>query len=262
MTGAFDEFRLLHRPGDPLVLPNAWDFASAASLVRAGFRAIGTTSLGVAAAAGLPDARGETRAETYALARRLSRLDCLVTVDIEGGFSDNPGDVARLAFDLASAGAVGVNIEDGRSDGGLTDVARQQELIRAVKRRVPHLFVNARTDTYWLRPDDPDLDETVARVRAYRDAGADGVFVPGLAAPDDIRRVVAATDAPLNVLFLAGRLTVPALAELGVGRISTGSLLFRAALGATVAAAQAVARGDDAPPGAPSYADVVALVGD
>ena len=74
MTGVFDEFRALHRPGDPLVLPNAWDFASAASLVRAGFRAIGTTSLGVAAAAGLPDARGEARAETYALARRLSRL--------------------------------------------------------------------------------------------------------------------------------------------------------------------------------------------
>jgi 2-methylisocitrate lyase-like PEP mutase family enzyme len=84
--------------------------------------------------------------------------------------------------------------------------------------------------------------------------------VPGLAAPDDIRRVVAATDAPLNVLFLAGQLTVPALAELGVARISTGSLLFRAAVGAAVATAQAVARGDDAPPGAPSYADVVGLV--
>ncbi len=262
MTGAFDEFRALHRPGDPLVLPNAWDFASAASLVRAGFRAIGTTSLGVAAAAGLPDARGETRAETYALALRLSRLDCLVTVDIENGFSDHPGDVARLAFDLASAGAVGVNIEDGRSDGVLGDVGRQQEVIRAIKRRVPHLFVNARTDTYWLRPDNPDLDETVARVRAYRDAGADGVFVPGLAAPDDIGRVVAATDAPLNVLFLPGRLTVAALAELGVARISTGSLLFRVAVGAAVSAAQAVARGDDTPPGAPSYADVVALVGD
>jgi 2-methylisocitrate lyase-like PEP mutase family enzyme len=262
MTAAFDEFRALHRPGDPLVLPNAWDFASAASLVRAGFRAIGTTSLGVAAAAGLPDAEGRTRAETYALARRLGRLDCRVTVDIEGGFSDHPEDVARLAFDLASAGAVGVNIEDGRSDGSLADITRQQELIRAMKRRVPHLFVNARTDTYWLRPEHPDLDETVARVRAYRAAGADGVFVPGLATPDDITRVVAATDAPLNVLFLAGRLRVPALADLGVARISTGSLLFRAALGATVATALAVARGDDAPSGAPSYADVVALVGD
>jgi 2-methylisocitrate lyase-like PEP mutase family enzyme len=262
MTGASDEFRGLHRPGDPLVLPNAWDFASAASLVRTGFRAIGTTSLGVGASAGLPDAQGKTRAETYALASRLSRLDCLVTVDIEGGFSDHPEDVARLAFDLASAGAVGVNIEDGRPDGGLADVKPQQELIRAMKRRVPHLFVNARTDTYWLRPDRPDLDETVARVRAYRDAGADGVFVPGLAEPDDIRHVVAATDAPLNALFLAGRLTVPVLAELGVARISTGSLLFRAALRATVDTALAVARGDDVPPGAPSYADVVALVGD
>jgi 2-methylisocitrate lyase-like PEP mutase family enzyme len=261
MTGAFDEFHALHRPGDPLVLPNAWDFASAASLVRAGFRAIGTTSLGVAAAAGLPDAQGRTRAETYALARRLSRLGCLLTVDIEGGFSDHPDDVARLAFDLASAGAVGVNIEDGRSDGSLADVGRQQDLIRAMKRRVPHLFLNARTDTYWLRPDDPDIEETVARVRAYRDAGADGVFVPGLAAPEDIRQVVAATDAPLNVLFHPGRLSVPSLAELGVGRISTGSLLFRAALGAAVATARAVARGGDARPDGPSYGDVVALVG-
>jgi 2-methylisocitrate lyase-like PEP mutase family enzyme len=260
MTGAFDEFHALHRPGDPLVLPNAWDFASAASLVRAGFRAIGTTSLGVAAAAGLPDAQGRTRAETYALARRLSSLGCLLTVDIEGGFSDHPDDVARLAFDLASAGAVGVNIEDGRSDGSLADVGRQLELIRAMKRRVPHLFVNARTDTYWLRPDDPDIEETVARVRAYRDAGADGVFVPGLAALEDIRRVVAATDAPLNVLFHPGRLSVPALAELGVGRVSTGSLLFRAALGAAVATARAVARGEDTRPDGPSYADVVALV--
>jgi len=262
MTGSFDEFRALHRPGDPLVLPNAWDFASAASLVGAGFRAIGTTSLGVAAAAGLPDAQGRTRAETYALVRRLSRLDCLVTVDVEGGFSDHPEDVARLAFDVASAGAVGVNIEDGRPDGGLANVGRQRELIRAMKRRVPHLFVNARTDTFWLSPDDPDIDETIARVSAYRDAGADGVFVPGLAAPEDIGRIVAATDAPLNVLFLAGRLTVPALAELGVARISTGSLLFRAALRATVDTALAVARGDDAPPGAPSYADVIALVDD
>jgi 2-methylisocitrate lyase-like PEP mutase family enzyme len=260
MTGTFDEFRALHRAGKPLVLPNAWDFASAAGLVRAGFRAIGTTSLGVAAAAGLPDAAGLTRAETHALTRRIGRLDCLLTVDVEGGFSDYPEDVARLAYDLASAGAVGVNIEDGRADGDLAAIGRQQDLIRAIKRRVPHLFVNARTDTHWQPKAEPDLDETVARVQAYRAAGADGVFVPGLASSDDIRVTVAATDAPLNILFQPGRHSVAGLAALGVARISTGSLLFRAALGAAVGTALAVVRGQEVATDLPGYADVAALV--
>jgi 2-methylisocitrate lyase-like PEP mutase family enzyme len=260
LTGVFDEFRAMHRPGDPFVLPNAWDFTSAAALADAGFRAVGTTSLGVAAAAGLPDAEGRTRAETYALTRRIGGLPCLVTVDIEGGFSDHPEDVARLAYDLASVGAVGVNIEDGRSDGTLAPVEHQRDLIRAIKRRVPHLFVNARTDTHWLRPNDPDLHETVERVRAYRDAGADGVFVPGIVDPVAIRAVVGATDAPLNVLFMPGRHSITRLADLGVARISTGSLLFRAALNATVATARALASGDEVSGALPSYADVTALV--
>jgi 2-methylisocitrate lyase-like PEP mutase family enzyme len=259
MTAMFDEFRALHRRGEPLLLPNAWDFASAAALVDAGFHAIGTTSLGVAAAAGLPDASGLTRAETYALARRLGRLPCLLTVDIESGFSEHPEDVARLAYDLAATGAVGVNIEDGRPDGELAPVGRQVELIRAIKRRVPHLFVNARTDTHWLHPLDPDLADTIERLRIYRDAGADGVFVPGLFDPDDVRAVVSGVDAPLNVLFLPGRHTVASLAGLGVARVSTGSLLFRAALRATVSTAVAVARGADVPTELPTYGEVMAL---
>ncbi|WP_174514876.1 isocitrate lyase/phosphoenolpyruvate mutase family protein, partial [Streptacidiphilus anmyonensis] len=116
-----DAFRALHhRPGELLLLPNAWDHASAASLAAAGFAAVGTTSLGVAAAAGLPDATGATRAETLRLARVIGRGAFLLSVDIEGGFSDDPGEVAALAVELSEAGAVGVNLEDGRADGSLT----------------------------------------------------------------------------------------------------------------------------------------------
>lgn len=147
----FEAFRALHRAGRPLFLPNAWDRASAAALAARGFPAIGTTSLGVAAAAGLPDAAGATRETTLWLARDLVRLPVLVSVDIEGGFGSTPEDVAELAAGLERLGVAGVNIEDGRPGGaGLTDPAAQCELIAAVKRTAPGLFVNARTDTYWL----------------------------------------------------------------------------------------------------------------
>jgi 2-methylisocitrate lyase-like PEP mutase family enzyme len=116
-------FHALHQGDRPLLLPNAWDYASAAALAEAGFAAIGTTSLGVAAANGLPDGKGVTRAETLALARRLRRLPCPVTVDVEGGFSDDPAEVADLAEEVAAAGAVGVNLEDGHADDAVAEGA-------------------------------------------------------------------------------------------------------------------------------------------
>nr|WP_246019442.1 isocitrate lyase/phosphoenolpyruvate mutase family protein [Saccharothrix australiensis] len=240
-------FHRLHAGPEPLVLPNAWDHASAAALVRAGFPAIGTTSLGVAAAAGLPDAAGVARAETLALARRLVRLPVPVTVDVEAGF----GDVRGLAAELADLGVAGVNIEDGRGDG-LADPAEQADLLRAFKDAAPHLFLNARVDTHWLRV---DRESTVERALRYVDAGADGVFVPGLAADRDIAEVVEAVPVPVNVL---AQRDVRALAALGVRRISTGSLLFRAAVRATVATARAVRDGE--PVGeVPGYDEVRAL---
>jgi 2-methylisocitrate lyase-like PEP mutase family enzyme len=253
------EFADLHRPGDPLFLPNAWDFASAAWLARAGFRAIGTTSLGVAAAAGIPDGLGATREPTTQLVNRLSSLPCLVTVDIEGGFSEDIGSVTGLVKELSEAGAVGVNIEDGRGNSRLADVEVQAELIAAIKAATPGVFVNARTDTYWLYPQQPDLDETIARTKAYEAAGADGIFVPGLIEYPDIVAVASATRLPLNVLFLPGRRTVSQLAALGVARISTGSLLFRAGLQAALDTAIAV-RNDREPAGKlPSYQDINSL---
>ncbi len=254
MTG----FSALHRAGAPLLLPNAWDYASGAVLAQAGFAAVGTTSLGVAAAAGKPDAAGATRAETLALAAALVRLPVPVTVDIEGGFGDTPEQVAGLAAELAGLGIAGVNLEDGRPDGTLGDLARQADLISAIKERAPELFVNARTDAYWLERPEP-LDEALRRVAVFAQAGADGVFVPGIAAEDDIAAAVAAVPLPLNVLLGPGGHSVARLAELGVRRVSLGSLLYRAALHAAVQTARAVATGE-VPGGLPTYGDVVALL--
>ncbi|MFF1695734.1 isocitrate lyase/phosphoenolpyruvate mutase family protein [Streptomyces sp. NPDC058257] len=253
-----DQFRALHRAGEPLLLPNAWDHASAAALAHGGFPAIGTTSLGVAAAAGKADATGGTREETLHLARGLARLPALLTVDIEGGFSERPDEVAALAAELVRAGVVGVNIEDGRPDGTLTGTAQQCELIRAIKETVPDLFVNARTDTYWLGAG--GAGETERRASAYRLAGADGLFVPGLQDEEAIGGLVAEViDIPLNILYAPGALTYRRLAELGVRRVSSGSLLFRAALHAAVGTARSIARGGSVPEDLPSYADTQAL---
>ncbi|MFF4772806.1 isocitrate lyase/phosphoenolpyruvate mutase family protein [Microtetraspora fusca] len=283
---AFAAFREMHHGPAPLVLPNAWDYASAAALARAGFAAVGTTSLGVAAVAGKPDGEGATRDETVALARRLARVPCLVSVDIEGGFGGTPSQVADLAAELAAFGVVGVNLEDGRPDGRLAPVAVMRETVAAIKERVPGMFVNARADTFWLattstgdeagaaedRPRHGDqvagegpsgaamLDEALRRGRAYAEAGADGVFVPGVAEAEHIRALVGGTGVPLNVLFLPARHTVAGLAELGVRRISCGSLLYRAALGAAVTTALAVAEGGPVAAGLPGYAEVQALL--
>ncbi|CUW32024.1 Carboxyvinyl-carboxyphosphonate phosphorylmutase [Streptomyces reticuli] len=171
---------LHHRPGEPLLLPNAWDHASAAALAARGFPAIATTSLAVAAAVGLPDGAAATREHTVRLALTLGSEPYLLSVDAEDGFSDDPDDVAELARQLWTVGAVGINLEDG-----LGPAERHAAKIAAVKAAVPGLFVNARTDTYWSG--DGDEADTLRRLDAYQEAGADGVFVPGLTDPSGSR---------------------------------------------------------------------------
>jgi len=252
------DFRDLHRPGAPLLLPNAWDVASALALAGAGFAAIGTTSLGVAAAHGLPDGRQKGKTQTIDLVRALhGRLDIPLTVDAEDGFGGSPAEVADLAAALHAHGAAGINLEDGRPGGTPAPVDDQAAMIAAVKQKSPDLFVNARTDTHWTKTG--DLTEALFRARTYLAAGADGVFVPAVAADDDIRALVA-LGAPLNVLLLPG-MTVQHLAGLGVARISTGSLLFRVALSAAVGVARDVAAGAPAPAAALTYAEANALSG-
>ena len=237
-------FKAMHHQDGPLVLPNAWDYASAAALYAAGFRAIGTTSLGVAAAHGIPDGMGLAGAQATALAALLRDLPCPVTVDLESGFGQDP---AELVDGLDAAG---VNLEDGRPHG-LAAPEEQALIISRVKQRAPGVFLNARIDTHWQGV---AIEETEERAKMYVDAGADGIFVPGLTEPRDIEKL--ANLAPLNVL--AQRRTPKELGNLGVRRISTGSLLFRAALRHTVATAEAVRDGGTAE--AFSYAEVQALV--
>lgn len=255
MTASFHD---LHRRHEPLLLPNAWDHASAAAFAATGFPAVGTTSLGVAAAAGLLDGVGATRDETLALAVGLCGRSWMVSADIEGGFSDDPEEVAELCARLWDAGVVGVNIEDGRADGSLRDTDDHAAIVTGVKAAAPSLFINARTDTAWLGAG--DLEETVRRVVAYADAGAAGVFVPGLTDPSDLERVVKTTRVPVNALLSPSGPTVAQLGTLGVARVSCGSLLFRVSLGAAIDALRRAAVGADLT-GLPSisYDEVQAL---
>ena len=187
----------------------------------------------------------------------LQPLPCAVTVDIEGGFSPDPDEVGALGATLRDLGAVGVNVEDGAEDGSLHDPQHQAAVLRAIRSAAPELFVNARIDTYWLATAGNDLrDATLQRAWTYLEAGADGIFVPGVARDDDVAHLVQHIAAPLNVLFLPVHHTVADLAAHGVARISTGSLLFRHALHATVAAAIAIRDGTPLIAGVPSYADV------
>ncbi|GGV72208.1 hypothetical protein GCM10010294_32430 [Streptomyces griseoloalbus] len=245
-------FADLHHADAPLVLPNAWDHASALALAAQGFPAIGTTSLAVAAAAGLPDGAAATREQTLLLARTLGSAPFLLSVDAEGGFGDDPDEVAELARELYALGAVGINLEDG-----LGPADRHAAKIAAVRAAAPGLFVNARTDTYWLG----DGEGTTSRLDAFLRAGAHGVFVPGLDDPREIAALVRGLDGvPLNVLYSPTGPSVPHLADLGVRRISLGSLLYRRALGAAVEAAVDIRAGRPVAGGtAPSYEEMQML---
>ena len=165
-----------------------------------------------------------------------------ISVDAEHGFSEDPHEVAEYAQRLEALGVAGINLEDRNGDP-----KHHAEVIAAVK-QATSLFVNARTDTYWLG----DGTGTEERCRIYIDAGADGIFVPGVA--DERVEALANLGAPLNVLFGPG-MTVERLAAQGVARISTGSALYRRAIGAAVDAATAI-RDDQQPPPAPSYEEV------
>lgn len=235
-------FSALHHGATPLLLPNAWDVASAAALARQGHEAIGSTSLGVAASHGLPDGRGLTRDPTLELASAWCRLvPALITMDIENGFSDRPEEVADVCLRLHELGVVGVNVEDGLPGGGLRPAELHGRIVSAVKAAAPDLFVNARVDTHWLRTRDPGTDaETLRRAVRYVDAGADGIFIPGVRDDADLETYAAHIDIPLNALFDPSRHSIASLAALGVRRISTGSLLFRAAFGALDKTVQAV----------------------
>ncbi|MEV4478668.1 isocitrate lyase/PEP mutase family protein [Micromonospora coxensis] len=232
------QLRALHRPGSPLVLPNAWDVASARLVEACGAAAVATTSAGVAWSLGAPD--GDVLGRDRALApvaRIAAAVTVPVTADVESGYAADPDGVARTVAGVLDAGAVGINIEDAAPAGpvALRPVAGQCARIAAARAAadasgVP-LFVNARIDTYLRQVGEPDerLAETLRRADAYLSAGADGVFVPGVVDVSTIAVLVDKVDGPVNVLAGPGAPTVGALADLGVARVSLGSSLAEAA---------------------------------
>ena len=245
-------FAELHRGPEPLLLPNAWDVPSALAFVADGFTAVGTTSFGVSSSLGRADGGRATREANLHLAQQLAALPALVTVDIEDGYSDDPGEVSAFVAELASLGVVGVNLEDS-FDSRLVEQGVVAAKVSEVKRRTPHVFVNARVDNYWFHQD-TNLDAVLDRATTYVEAGADGIFVPGVTDGELIRAMTRELPAPLNVLAIPG-MTMAELGDLGVRRVSTGSLPYRAAIHAAALAAAAIRDGVSPPP-APSYGEL------
>jgi 2-methylisocitrate lyase-like PEP mutase family enzyme len=225
-------FHRLHQEG-LLILPNAWDAASARLFESRGARAIATTSAGVAWSHGWADGDLLPVPMLVATVSEIARVVKVpVSTDVEGGYSSDPAAAGDAVARVIDAGAVGINIEDGTGSADLL-CAKIEEAKRAGIRLGVDLFVNARVDVYLrgLAPAERRLDETVARAERYRSAGADGIFVPGVTNADEIRKIASGVRLPLNVLARPGLPPASELAALGVRRLSAGSWIAAAALG-------------------------------
>ena len=232
----------LHHGPHILVLPNAWDVASARIFEDAGFPAIATSSAAVANSLGYPDGEKISRDEMLEVVARIARaVSVPVTADMEAGYGKTPEDLAQTAVAVIEAGAVGCNIEDCPAEGSreLFPIELQQRKIRAMveaaKKLGVHLVINARTDIYLEEIGDPATraDRTVERLNAYRDAGAESLFAPGVKDPATIEELVHAVRGPLNILATVGAPSARELEKLGVARISVGSGPMRACMGLT-----------------------------
>jgi 2-methylisocitrate lyase-like PEP mutase family enzyme len=251
-------FKQLHAGPDVLILANCWDGATAKMIANLGAKAMATTSAAVAWANGYPDG-DELPLELYLhTIRGIRRVigDLPLSVDAEGGYSDDPAQAATTIGALVEAGAAGINIEDGSSPPELL-----ASKIRAIKRAHPDLFINARTDVYLrgLVPEADRVRESLDRAARYADAGADGIFVPGPTDPETIRALTAAISRPVNLLARAGLPGAKQLAELGVRRLSAGSGLAQWSWGHVGALARAFlsdGRSDPLADGAVPYGSI------
>ena len=235
-----EAFRKMHVEGEILLLPNVWDVASARIIGAAGFPAIATSSAGIAFAQGFPDGQKIPPERMLAVIADIARaVNVPVTADVEAGYGSRPEDAALTARRVIEAGAVGMNFEDatGDADHPLFDLPVQVERIRAIRETgerlgVP-LVINARTDVYLLQVGDPAgrYDEALRRMTAFRDAGADCVFAPGLVDVATIARLVGDLRCPMNILAGPGSPSVAEFKRAGIRRISLGSGPMRAGLG-------------------------------
>ncbi len=222
--------RELHHGPEILVLPNAWDVATAKVFEMAGFPAIATTSAGIAAGLGYRDGERISRDEMLEVVRRIVRaVDVPVTADVEAGY----GDPVATAKAVSAVGAVGMNLEDlSAHEMILADLGSQCELVREIAALRLPLVINARTDIFLAPIGEPStrLAHTVERLNAYRDAGADSLFAPGVRDRETIARLAREVRGPLNILATPGVPSIADLQALGVARVSIGSGAARAAL--------------------------------
>jgi len=242
LSGQAGQFLELHRRGQPLLQPNAWDAGSARILASLGFQAIATTSSGFAATLGRQDGRA-TRDEVLAHAAALAAaVDIPVAGDTENGYADDPAGVAELVRLACATGLAGCSIEDfsGLPDERIYDLGLAKERIVAAAEAAhagpAQLVLTARAENHIHGI--KDLTNTIARLQAFQEAGADVLFAPGIRRIDDIRMVVSSVDRPVNVLALPGCPPVSELAEAGVARISVGGAFTWVALAALVDAAR------------------------
>ncbi|MCM3922610.1 isocitrate lyase/phosphoenolpyruvate mutase family protein [Frankia sp. AiPs1] len=228
-----ERFRELHRPGAPLIMPNAWDAGTARVLAAVGCLAVGTTSSGFAGTLGRPD-RSVTRDEALGHAAVLAAAVAVpVSADLENGYGAEPAEVAATVRAAVDAGLAGCSIEDftGDPQAPIHDVGLATERIAAaVEAAAGRLVLTARAENHLHGRD--DLADTIGRLQGYQQVGADVLYAPGLRRAADIRSLVAELNRPVNVLLMPGGPGVGELAELGVARISTGGALAFAALGA------------------------------
>ncbi|HEX6120273.1 MAG TPA: isocitrate lyase/phosphoenolpyruvate mutase family protein [Dongiaceae bacterium] len=232
-------FHRLHEGPEPLLLPNAWDAGSARLMESLGAKAVATTSAGVAWTHGYPDGDSlpvRLLVSTVATISRAIRVP--LTIDVESGYSDDPAAVEETMAKVVEAGAVGINIEDGSNAPDLLCLKIERAL-RAGNHFGIDLFVNARTDVYLrgLAPEDKRVTETLSRARLYRDAGASGIFVPGVRDAAEIRAVASGAGLPLNVMAWPGLPAADELSRLGVRRLSAGSGISQAMWGKAAALA-------------------------
>jgi 2-methylisocitrate lyase-like PEP mutase family enzyme len=235
-----ERFRKLHHGPQLLLLPNAWDVASARILEECGHPAIATSSAAVAYSLGYADGQRISRGEMLEVAGRIARAANIpVTADLEAGYGTTPKDLADTVKAAIAAGIIGMNLEDvtGDDETLLVDLPLQLEKIHAIREAassagVPFVL-NARTDIYLLPigPAATRFERTVERLRAYREAGADCLFAPGVYDLETITKLVKAVDAPLNILANPACPSVAEMEKAGVARVSAGSGIMRAAMG-------------------------------
>jgi 2-methylisocitrate lyase-like PEP mutase family enzyme len=235
------QFLSLHRPGNPLLLPNPWDQGTAKILASLGFQALATTSSGFAMTLGRLDG-SVSRDEALAHAAAIVAVTALpVSADLENCFADDPAGVARTVTLAAQTGLAGCSVEDftGHDDEPIYDIGLAAERVAAAAEAAHNaparLVLTARAENFLHGH--PDLADTITRLQAYQAAGADVLYAPGLISLADIRQVVAALDRPVNVLAMPGTPRVSELAEAGVSRVSVGGAFAYAALGALADAA-------------------------